>query len=66
MARRVFDTQPSSEPVVLLLIGHPGTKFIEFSTKTKQFSYKEMGLKMPSGRWQPFCLAQYDNEAGIC
>ena len=32
------------------------TNFSEFSIKIQTFSFKEMHLKMLSGKWQPFCL----------
>ena len=40
----------------ILLIGPLGTKFNEISIKIHTFSFKEMHLKMSSGKWRPFCL----------
>ena len=40
----------------ILLIGPPGTKFNEILIGIHTFSFKEMHLKMSSGKWWPFCL----------
>ena len=40
----------------MLLIGTLGTNFSEILSEIHTFSFKEMHLKMPSGRWLPFCL----------
>ena len=40
----------------LLLIGPLGTKFNEILIEIHTFSFKEMHLKMSSGKWRPFCL----------
>ena len=40
----------------ILLIGHFGTNFNEILIEIDTFSSKEMHLKMPSGKWQPFCV----------
>ena len=41
----------------ILLIGPLGTNFNEISIKIHTFSFKEMRLKMSSGKWRPFCLS---------
>ena len=40
----------------ILLIGPLGTKFNEISIKIRTYSFKEIHLKMSSGKWRPFCL----------
>ena len=40
----------------ILLIGPLGTKFNEILIEIHTFSFKEMHLKMLSGKWRPFCL----------
>ena len=40
----------------ILLIGTLGTNFSEGLSKFHTFSFKKMHLKMPSGKWRPFCL----------
>ena len=40
----------------ILLIGPLGTKFNEILIEIHTFSFKEMHLKMSSGKWRPFCL----------
>ena len=40
----------------ILLIGTLGTNFSEILSEIHIFSFKEMHLKMSSGRWRPFCL----------
>ena len=40
----------------ILLIGPLGTKFNEILIEIHTFSFKEMHLKIPSGKWRPFCL----------
>ena len=40
----------------ILLIGLLGTNFSEIFIEIHTFSFKEMHLKMPSGKWWPFCL----------
>ena len=40
----------------ILLIESLRTNFSEISIKIHTFSFKEMHLKMSSGKWQPFCL----------
>ena len=40
----------------ILLIGPLGTKFDEILIEIDTFSFKEMHLKMSSGKWRPFCL----------
>ena len=40
----------------ILLIGTLGTKFSEILIEIRIFSFKKMGLKVSSAKWQPFCL----------
>ena len=40
----------------ILLIGPLGTKFNEILIEIHTCSFKEMLLKMSSGKWRPFCL----------
>ena len=40
----------------ILLIRPLGTKFNEILIQIHTFSFKEMHLKMLSGKWRPFCL----------
>ena len=40
----------------ILLIGPLGSKFIYILIEIHTFSFKEMHLKMSSGKWRPFCL----------
>ena len=40
----------------ILLIGPLGTKFSEILIEIHTFSFNKMHLKMPSGKWRPFCL----------
>ena len=40
----------------ILLIGPLGTNFSEIVIEIYIFSFKEMHLKMSSGKWHPFCL----------
>ena len=40
----------------ILLIGPCGTNFGEIIIGIQTFSFKKMHLKMPSGKWRPFCL----------
>ena len=40
----------------IFLIGTLGTNFSEIVIEIRIFSFKKMGLKMSSGKWQPFCL----------
>ena len=40
----------------ILLIGPLGISFSEILTEFYIFSFKQMHLKMPSGKWWPFCL----------
>ena len=40
----------------ILLIRTSGTNFIEMIIKIYTFSFKNMHLKMSSGKWQPSCL----------
>ena len=40
----------------ILLIGPCGTNFSEIIIGIQTFSFKKMHLKMPSGKWRPFCL----------
>ena len=40
----------------LLLIGPIGTNFSEILIEIRTLSFKEMHLKMSSGKWRPFCL----------
>ena len=42
--------------VGILLIGPLGTNFSEMLVEIHIFSFKKIHLKMPSGKWQPFCL----------
>ena len=42
--------------VGILLIEPLPTNFSEISIEIHTFSFKEMHLKMSSGKWQPFCL----------
>ena len=41
----------------ILLIEHLGTNFSEIVIEICTFSFKKMHLKMPSGKWRPFCLS---------
>ena len=41
---------------VILLIGTRGTNFNEILIKIHEFSFKEIHLKMSSGKWRPSCL----------
>ena len=41
----------------ILLIEALGTNFSEIFIEIHAFSFKEMHLKMSSGKWQPFCLS---------
>ena len=40
----------------ILLIGPLGTNFNETSIEIHTFSFKKIHLKLPSGKWRPFCL----------
>ena len=40
----------------ILLIGTLGTKFNEILIEIQIFSFKNIHLKMSSGKWRPFCL----------
>ena len=40
----------------ILLIGTLETNFREILSEIQIFSYNKMYLKMPSGKWQLFCL----------
>ena len=40
----------------ILLIGHLGTKTNEILIEIHTFSFKEIHLKMSSGKWRPSCL----------
>ena len=40
----------------ILLIGPLGTNFSEMLIEIHTFSFKKIHLKMPSGKWRPFCL----------
>ena len=40
----------------ILLIWPLGTNFSEILIEINTFSFKKMHLKMPSGKWSPFCL----------
>ena len=42
--------------VGILLIGPPGTNFSEMLLEIHTFSFQKIHLKMPSGKWRPFCL----------
>ena len=42
--------------VRILLIGTLGTNFGEILIKIRIFSFKKIGLKVPSAKWLPFCL----------
>ena len=39
----------------ILLNGPLGTNFSEISIRIQSLSFKEMHLKMSSGKWRPFC-----------
>ena len=39
----------------IMLIGLLGTKFNEMLIEIPTFSFKKIHLKMPSGKWRPFC-----------
>ena len=41
----------------ILSIGLSGTNFSEIVIKINAFSFKEMYLKMSSGKWRPSCLS---------
>ena len=46
-----------SKPMAgLLSIGPLGTNFSEIWIEIQNFSFMKMQLKMPSGKWQPFCV----------
>ena len=40
-----------------LLIGPLGTNYSEILIEIHRFSFKKMHLKIPYGKWQPFCLS---------
>ena len=40
----------------IVIIGPLGTNFNEISIKIYSFSFRQMHLKMSSGKWRPFCL----------
>ena len=40
----------------ILLIRPLGTNFSEILIEIHTFTFKKIHLKMPSGKWQPFCL----------
>ena len=40
----------------ILLIWPLGTNFSEILVEIQSFSFKKMHLKIPSGKWRPFCL----------
>ena len=40
----------------ILVIGTLGTNFNEILIKIQTFSFKNINLKMSSGKWRPFCL----------
>ena len=42
--------------VGILLIGPSGTNFSEMLIQVHTFSFKQIHLKMSSGKWKPFCL----------
>ena len=42
--------------VGILLIGPLGTNFSEMWIEIHTFPFKKIHLKMPSGKWRPFCL----------
>ena len=42
--------------VGILLTGPLGTNFMEIWIEIHTFSFKKMHLKMPSGKWRPYCL----------
>ena len=48
----------------ILLFGPLGTNFSEISTEIHTFSFKQMQLKMSSGKWRPFCFGS--NVLGAC
>ena len=58
MACRLVGAKPLSEPnnAGILLIEPLRTNFVEISIEIHTFSFKEMHLKMSSGKWRPFCL----------
>ena len=41
--------------VGILLIGPLGTNFSEISIEIHTFAFKQIHLKMSSGKWRPFC-----------
>ena len=41
----------------ILLIGPSGTNFSGILIEIHTFSFKKIHLKMPSGKWLPFCLS---------
>ena len=41
----------------IFLIGPLGTNFNEILIEIHIFSFKKIHFKMPSGKWQPFCLS---------
>ena len=42
----------------ILLIRNRGTNFSEILSEIYTFSFKEIHLKMSSGKWRPFCLGR--------
>ena len=48
------------------LIGTLGTNYSEILIEIHTFSFKNMLLKMLSGKWRPFCLASMCVHAGGC
>ena len=57
MACRLDGAKPLSETNAgILLIGTLGTNFSEILVEIHTFSFKNIHLKMSSGKWRPFCL----------
>ena len=57
MAGRLDGAKPLSETNAgILLIGTLGTNFSEILVEIHTFSFKNIHLKMSSGKWRPFCL----------
>ena len=54
MAFRLDGANPLSEP--MLEYWPLGTNFSEILIEIHSFSLKKMQLKMPSGKWRPFCV----------
>ena len=66
-ARRQAIIRPNAG---ILLIGPSGTNFSKILFEIHKLSFKNMHLKMSSGKWRPFCLGlnvlyNKENIAGV-